>query len=121
MADVTLFQRMLENLISVALKRSPTDGTVSLKVSYPRRAQENGDRQLAPLLQLQISDQGEPIAEEDLDGIFDQLETVRMKERGRSDLGLELAFCRMVVDAHGGRIFATNLPTTGVVFTVELF
>lgn len=121
MADVTLFQRMLENLIAVALKRSPTDGTVTVQVRYPRIAQENGDGQLAPLLQLQIGDQGEPIAVEDLDGIFDQLEAVRLKEQGRSDLGLELAFCRMVVDAHGGRIFAINLPTAGVVFTVELF
>ena len=74
-----------------------------------------------PLLRLRISDQGEPIPAEDLGRIFDQLEAVRLKERGRSDLGLELAFCRMVVDAHGGQIFATNLVETGVVFTVELF
>lgn len=120
MADVTLFQRMLENLVSVALKRSPSDSTVAVSVSYPKSAHENGSIQ-APLLRLRISDQGEPIPAEDLDRIFDQLEAVRLKERGRSDLGLELAFCRMVVDAHGGQIFATNLVETGVVFTVELF
>ena len=120
MADVTLFQRMLENLVSVALKRSPSDSTVSVTVSYPRTTQDNGSQPGLPLLRLRISDQGEPIPTEDLDRIFDQLEAVRLKERGHSDLGLELAFCRMVVDAHGGHVFAANLPETGVVFTVEL-
>ncbi len=120
MADVTLFQRMLENLISVALKRSPADSIVTLHVSYPRAMQSNGEAQALPLLRLSVSDQGEPIPVEDLERIFDQLEAVRLKERGRSDLGLELAFCRMVVDAHGGRIFAVNAEDGGVAFIVEL-
>jgi two-component system sensor histidine kinase/response regulator len=122
MADVTLFQRMLENLIAVALKRSPVDSVVALSVSYPRTMQANGEvqAQALPMLKLSVSDQGEPIPVEDLERIFDQLEAVRLKERGRSDLGLELAFCRMVVDAHGGRIFAVNSQDVGVAFVVEL-
>ena len=120
MADVTLFQRMLENLIAVALKRSPADSVVTLRISYPRATQANGEAQPLPMLELSVSDQGEPIPEEDLERIFDQLEAVRLKERGRSDLGLELAFCRMVVDAHGGRIFAVNAQEGGVAFVVEL-
>ena len=31
-----------------------------------------------------------------------------MKEHGKAELGLELAFCRMVAEAHGGRIYAGN-------------
>ena len=120
MADVTLFQRMLENLLSVALKRSPNNGVVTLSVSYPRVALANGSQEALPTLKLSVADQGEPIPVEDLDRIFDQLEAVRLKERGRSDLGLELAFCRMVVDAHGGRIFAVNAEDGGVAFIVEL-
>ena len=120
MADVTLFQRMLENLLSVALKRSPVHTVISVKVTYPQATSTNGDPQ-APRLRLCVSDQGEPILPEYLVRIFDQLEAVRLKERGKSDLGLELAFCRMVIDAHNGRIFATNnLSGPGVTFTVEM-
>lgn len=121
LADVTLFQRMMENLVMVALKRSPGNGTITINVDYPRTLATNGAAPTTPLVQLSVRDQGEPIPNEDLEGIFDQLEAVRLKERGRSELGLELAFCRMVVDAHSGRIFATNLPSAGVAFTVELF
>jgi K+-sensing histidine kinase KdpD len=124
MADVTLFQRMLENLVAVALKRSPGDSAVTLRVAYPRAttpADARDSTAVLPLLTLSVSDRGESIPGEDLERIFDQLEAVRLKERGRSDLGLELAFCRMVVDAHGGRIAAVNLPEAGVAFVVELF
>jgi signal transduction histidine kinase len=109
MADVTLFQRMLENLVAVAYPRATT----------PADARDS--TAVLPLLTLSVSDRGESIPGEDLERIFDQLEAVRLKERGRSDLGLELAFCRMVVDAHGGRIAAVNLPEAGVAFVVELF
>jgi signal transduction histidine kinase len=39
------------------------------------------------------------------------------KETG---LGLGLAICRRIVDAHGGRITAANGPAGGAVFTVRL-
>ena len=35
-------------------------------------------------------------------------------------LGLELAFCRMVAEAHGGHIYAGNNPDRGAVLTIEM-
>jgi K+-sensing histidine kinase KdpD len=52
--------------------------------------------------------------------MFDQYEAVHMKEHGKAELGLELAFCRMVAEAHGGQIYAGNNPDRGAVITVEM-
>ena len=64
-----------------------------------------------------VSDSGPGIPEEMIDKVFDPL--VSMKDHG---LGVGLAICRSIIDAHGGRIWAENtgqgaafhftLPTT---------
>jgi K+-sensing histidine kinase KdpD len=71
-------------------------------------------------LRVSIHDQGRGIPQGDMVRMFDQYEAVFMKEHGKSELGLELAFCRMVMEAHGGRIYAGNNPDRGAVITIEL-
>ena len=73
-----------------------------------------------PLVRLSVLDQGRGIPPEDFVRMFDQYEAVHMKEHGKAELGLELAFCRMVAEAHGGHIFAGNNPDRGAVITVEM-
>jgi signal transduction histidine kinase len=109
-ADVTLFQRVVENLVANALKFAPQQSAVTIEVDYPGGS----------LLRVSILDQGRGIPPDDMVRMFDQYEAVYMKEHGKSELGLELAFCRMVAEAHGGRIFAGNNPDRGAVITVEL-
>ena len=119
-ADVTLFQRVVENLVANALKFSPAQTTVTVVVDYPRlRTGGNGEDDLAHL-RVSVHDQGRGIPQGDMVRMFDQYEAVYMKEHGKSELGLELAFCRMVAEAHGGRIYAANNPDRGAVITVEL-
>jgi signal transduction histidine kinase len=121
-ADVTLFQRVVENLVANALKFAPQQSTVTIEVEYPgigangRGAPMPGEAQL----RVSVLDQGRGIPPDDMVRMFDQYEAVYMKEHGKSELGLELAFCRMVAEAHGGRIFAGNNPDRGAVITVEL-
>jgi signal transduction histidine kinase len=121
-ADVTLFQRVVENLVANALKFAPQQSIVTIEVEYPaigangRAAPAPGEAQL----RVSVLDQGRGIPPDDMVRMFDQYEAVYMKEHGKSELGLELAFCRMVAEAHGGRIFAGNNPDRGAVITVEL-
>jgi signal transduction histidine kinase len=127
LADVTLFQRVVENLVANALKFAPAQSTVTIEVEYPNPSatatkQDNGETAAPDGAQLRVSvhDQGRGIPPDDMVRMFDQYEAVYMKEHGKSELGLELAFCRMVAEAHGGRIFAGNNPDRGAYITVEL-
>lgn len=119
-ADVALFQRVVENLVSNALKFAPPQSTVTIAAEYPRAGLSKEEAQNVPSLVLSVLDQGRGIPPEDFVRMFDPYEAVHMKEQGKAELGLELAFCRMVAEAHGGRIYAGNNPDRGAVITVEI-
>ena len=119
-ADVALFQRVAENLVANALKFSPAQSTVTVVVEYPRKNLNGEEVGSVPAVRLSVSDQGRGIPPEDFVRMFDQYEAVHMKEHGKAELGLELAFCRMVAEAHGGRIYAGNNPDKGAIITVEM-
>lgn len=109
--DKNLFERLLDNLISNGLKYSPPHTEVQVKLEHPAAG--------TPQLRLQVLDQGDGIAEEDRDRIFDKYEVAALKEKG-VQVGLGLAFCKMVVDAHQGRIIVDANHPTGSIFTVEI-
>lgn len=119
-ADVTLFQRVVENLMANALKFAPAQSAVTLVVDYPHTPNPAGSARGSTQVRVSVLDQGRGIPPDDMVRMFDQYEAVYMKEHGKSELGLELAFCRMVAEAHGGRIFAANNPDRGAVITVEI-
>ncbi|HHY53850.1 MAG TPA: response regulator [Chloroflexi bacterium] len=119
-ADVALFQRVVENLVANALKFSPPQTTVTIVAEYPRTGLSDETATNLPAVRLSVLDQGRGIPPEDFVRMFDQYEAVHMKEQGKAELGLELAFCRMVAEAHGGRIYAGNNPDRGAVITVEM-
>lgn len=109
--DKNLFERLLDNLISNGLKYSPPGSEVIIKLEYPAAG--------TPQLRLQVLDQGDGIAEEDRSRIFDKYEVATLKEKG-VQIGLGLAFCKMVTDAHQGRILVDVNHPTGSIFTVEI-
>jgi two-component system sensor histidine kinase/response regulator len=119
-ADVTLFQRVVENLVGNALKFAPPQTTVTVIVEFPRAHVTTPGAPVPALLRVSVQDQGRGIPPDDMVRMFDQYEAVFMKEHGKSELGLELAFCRMVAEAHGGRIYAGNNPDRGAIITVEI-
>ncbi|MFO7632276.1 MAG: hybrid sensor histidine kinase/response regulator [Caldilinea sp.] len=119
-ADVALFQRVVENLVANAFKFAPPQSTVTISAEYPRTGIPEDEAHGVPAIALSVLDQGRGIPPEDFVRMFDPYEAVYMKEQGKAELGLELAFCRMVAEAHGGRIHAGNNPDRGAVITVEM-
>ena len=64
---------------------------------------------------LAVLDTGTGIARGDLERIFEPFFT-----RKPNGMGIGLAICRNIVEAHGGRIFARNRTERGSVFEVSL-
>lgn len=119
MLDANLWRRVLDNLLSNALKFSPTGGNVTLKVRYDGKP-ATGSNGSTPHLSLQVIDEGPGIAPEHYETIFDKFQIVATGRRDVKQVGLGLAFCKMVVEAHKGRISVASNKPRGSVFTVEL-
>jgi len=66
-------------------------------------------------VEVSVADKGAGIPSADLERIFEPFVTT--KSHG---LGLGLAICRSIVEAHGGRLWATNNPDRGATLHCEL-
>ncbi|MEZ4594252.1 MAG: HAMP domain-containing sensor histidine kinase, partial [Chloroflexota bacterium] len=117
--DANLWRRVLDNLISNALKFSPTGGNITLRVRYDAAGATSSNGS-SPHLHLQVIDEGPGIAPEHHEAIFDKFKIVATGRRDVKQVGLGLAFCKMVVEAHNGRISVAANQPRGSVFTVEL-
>lgn len=117
--DANLWRRVLDNLVSNAVKFSPTGGNITVRVRYdgPAVANSNGS---ASHLNVQVVDEGPGIAPEHYETIFDKFKIVATGRRDVKQVGLGLAFCKMVVEAHNGRISVGPNKPRGSVFTVQL-
>ena len=119
--DANLFLRVLDNLLSNAVKVSPKEGRITLTAEYTVPvAQQSEQESHSTGMRLRVIDEGPGILPEDMKRIFDQFEVGGMKDHGKAHVGLGLAFCKMVVEAHGGQIYAENGAERGAILTIEL-
>ncbi|WP_413160642.1 response regulator [Capilliphycus salinus ALCB114379] len=107
--DPPLFQRVLDNLLSNALKFSPSGSKIILKAEF---LDANG-------VKIKVIDFGPGVSEELRTSIFEKYE-VGTPMKNISQTGLGLAFCKMVVEAHGSRIYVTDNHPQGAIFTLEI-
>lgn len=106
--DPQRFRQVLYNLLSNAMKFSPTGSSVEVEAT-----REGG------ALWLRVVDHGVGIAPEDRERIFEPFEQVESDHPERGT-GLGLAITRQLVEAHGGRIELESTPGQGSTFTVVL-
>jgi signal transduction histidine kinase len=77
----------------------------------------------AEYVDLMVSDTGKGIPRSDLENIFKPFFTTKTGQdcsTTYSGSGVGLAFCRRVIDGHGGDISVTSTPGTGSVFRIRL-
>ena len=109
-ADKPLLRRVFGNLIQNAITHSARE----VKITLIARPDPNG-------ILLGVRDNGPGIPPEYQDLIFRKFQQVKTQNvpRVRSS-GLGLAFCKLAVDAHGGRIWVRSGDTEGSTFYLAL-
>jgi signal transduction histidine kinase len=68
---------------------------------------------------IQVSDNGPGIDASNQQRLFEKFTTIQREGRPKG-LGLGLAFCRLAVEAHGGRIWVESEPGEGATFSFTL-
>jgi len=115
-ADAQLIERVLENLIGNAIKFTSAGGLVKVTAKATDEAQ-NGQAGKLPEVYISVSDNGFGIPPELKDRLFQKFVTERRHESGS---GLGLVFCKLAVEAHGGRIWVESELDHGTTVTFTL-
>lgn len=101
--DADKMTQVLDNIISNAIKYSPDGGQVTFKVVLFQN-----------YIETRISDQGVGIPKESLEKIFERFYRVdKARSRQLGGTGLGLAIAKELVEAHGGKIWATSAEGKG--------
>jgi signal transduction histidine kinase len=107
--DRQLISRVVANLMSNAIKHTPPGGTISIVA-----------RQRGNAAAVSVSDTGPGIPPEYQERIFEKFGQVEQPGKERRGTGLGLTFCRMAVEAHGGRIWVESEVGHGSTFHFTL-
>jgi len=106
--DADMIRRVLINLVENATKFTPVKGAIRLQAEMDGEA-----------VRLVVSDTGPGIPPEKREQIFEKFARLQA-DRFPKGLGLGLAFCRLAVQAHGGKIWVENNAEGGARFCLTL-
>lgn len=108
--DARLIVQVLINLINNAIKYTENDSTISIN-AY----------QIEDYVYIEVCDNGSGIEDKDKDKIFEKFYTVNHSiGDSKKSMGLGLALCKSIVEAHGGVISVKDNHPTGAIFTFSL-
>ena len=97
MVDQNLLDRVLTNLIDNAVKHTPLGGLVTVAAEV-----------LKGEMAVSVTDSGPGIPPEERERIFERFTQTTGEKRRRRGFGLGLTFCRLTIQAHGGRIWVES-------------
>jgi signal transduction histidine kinase len=106
--------QVIGNLIENALKFSPQGSEIV--ISLDERVEEND-----PIVVFSIADQGTGVDDAHKERIFEKFHQVKhgKKIQGQG-VGLGLAICKSIIEAHQGKIWVKDNPSGGSVFSFQL-
>jgi signal transduction histidine kinase len=108
-ADISLIERVLQNLLENALEHTPKRGRVGLTV-----------RRDAERVTVGVTDTGRGICEQDLARIFERFYQARDGHRGSDHAGLGLAIAKRIIELHGSEILVKSEAGKGATFEFSL-
>ncbi|MCF8338567.1 MAG: HAMP domain-containing histidine kinase [Bacteroidales bacterium] len=98
-ADISLMERVIQNLLNNALQYTPQNGEIDLKVKP-----ENGS------VRVDVINTGAGIPKEDLPNIFDRYYKISKEKKGVEGTGLGLAIVKKILDLHNINIHVDSQP-----------
>ncbi len=108
--DKDLLVRVLGNILSNAIKYSPQNGKILIKVAH-----------VGNDVMVAVKDEGPGIPKSKLEFIFDKFAQVDARKEGLArSTGIGLTFCKIVVEAHKGAIWADSTHGEGSTFNLTL-
>ena len=109
-ADPELLSRIIQNLLGNALKFTPDDGEIHIGIALDEER-----------VRVSVRDTGPCIPPEYHEKIFEKFGQVELREnKQKYSTGLGLTFCKMAVEAHGGKIGVDSQVGEGSTFWFEL-
>jgi len=108
-ADEGRLEQVILNLLTNAFKFTPQGGTVTI-----RAKEEESD------LLVEIQDTGHGIDKDNQQKIFEAYYRVESSTRRPEGLGLGLALCKTIVEAHGGQIWVESEVGKGSTFSFSI-
>jgi two-component system sensor histidine kinase KdpD len=106
--DSLLIERVFANLLENAVKYTPSGTPIEISAAVDRND-----------MVVTVSDQGPGIPAGEEKRIFEKFHRVAT-EGSQGGAGLGLTICLSIMEAHGGRIWADNLPSGGAAFHFTL-
>ncbi|HEX9839822.1 MAG TPA: ATP-binding protein [Anaerolineales bacterium] len=105
--DYVQIEQVFTNLVSNSLKYAPTNTVIRIRA-----------RVVSEAIRVQVSNQGPHVPPEHLERIFDKFYRITAADRV-TGTGLGLSICKGIIEAHGGQIWAENVPN-GLAFNFTL-
>ncbi len=111
--DRDILKRVLENLIANSLKYTQ-NGKGRIEISVSMDKDKN-------YFDIKLIDNGQGMEEVDLEKIFEEfVQLNHVVSKSELNRGIGLAFCKLAVEAHGGKIKVNSKKGVGTVFIVRL-
>jgi len=115
--DKEKVERVFMNLVDNALKFTPAGGRIRVRGDWADAGQTAAS---AKMIRCAVIDTGPGIPADYREKVFDRFVQVRGQTGRRAGTGLGLSFCKLVAEAHGGKIWVESLPEGGSAFYFTL-
>ena len=108
-ADISLTERVLQNLLDNAFKFTPAGGTITILLSETNAG-----------VKVAVTDTGVGISPEDLTHIFERYKQIHPRSPGSKGMGIGLAIVKKILELHQAGITVSSEPGKGTTFNFEL-